>query len=141
MIYVDTSVLVALHVREANSEAALRWFEGNRDAELIISDWSRLEYASALSRKMRTGRMTEAERRRAERAFAETVAQTMRSVPIAVAHFATAEWMVGHPETGLRAGDALHLAIAQANAASMATGDITLGAAAAFFRVDVSLIA
>lgn len=141
MIYVDTSVLVALHVREANSEGALRWFEGHRDAELVFSDWSRLEFASALSRKMRTGRMTEAERRRAESAFAETVEQTLRSVPIEMAHFANAEWMASHHRTGLRAGDALHLAIAQANAASMATSDVTLSEAAAFFRVDVSLIA
>lgn len=52
MIYLDTSVVVALLTPEENSEIALPWFEGCRPP-VISSDWLIPETHSALAIKQR----------------------------------------------------------------------------------------
>lgn len=140
MIYVDTSVLVALHVREPHSEAALNWFRQRTGMRLTFSQWAMLECGSALSRKMRAGKLTDAQRLAAEGALAETLAANFNLVAVDAAHFATATSMVRHHHTGLRSGDALHLAIAQGQSARIATLDSTLVEAARYFGVGVELV-
>ena len=50
MIYVDTSVLVALIVPEPHSAAVARWYARSR-AELVSAAWCVTEFASALGIK------------------------------------------------------------------------------------------
>jgi uncharacterized protein len=140
MIYVDTSVLVALHVREPHSETALNWFGQRAGIRFIFSQWTILEFGSALSRKMRTGKLTDAQRLSAESALAETLAVNFNSASVDAGHFVTAASMVRHHQTGLRSGDALHLAIARGHAARIATLDGTLVEAAKYFGVGVEVI-
>ena len=52
VIYLDTSVVVALLTPEENSEIALHWFEGCR-VPVISSDWLIPETHSALAIKQR----------------------------------------------------------------------------------------
>ena len=54
MIYVDTSALVPLFIREAKSEAVIAWLESSGE-RLAISEWSLVEFASATAIKVRTG--------------------------------------------------------------------------------------
>ncbi|WP_375452104.1 type II toxin-antitoxin system VapC family toxin [uncultured Devosia sp.] len=137
MIYVDTSLLVALHVTERDSEVALSWFKRRATEIFLYSDWTELEVSSALSRKLRSGTMTFAQRRGAEQALQRTKLDSFRQVAVATEHFRSAESMVRHYETGLRSGDALHLAIAKANGAAIATLDQTFASAATRLGVAV----
>lgn len=140
MIYVDTSLFVALHVAERDSEVALSWFQRHRQETFIYSDWTELEISSALSRKVRSGTMSMAARHQAEQALRETKQDNFRHVAIAPEHFRLAEIMVRHHETGLRSGDALHLAIADAYGATIATLDQTFASAASQLGVTVEAL-
>ena len=137
MIYVDTSLLVALHVTERDSEVALEWFRRRAVETFLYSDWTELEVSSALSRKLRSGTMTLAQRQGAEQAIQRTKLDSFRRVAVASEHFQNAERMVRQYETGLRSGDALHLAIAEAHGASLATLDQTFASAAARLGIAV----
>ena len=54
MIYVDTSALVPVFIRESKSEAVIGWLESSGE-RLAISEWSLVEFASATAIKVRTG--------------------------------------------------------------------------------------
>jgi len=54
MIYVDTSALVPVFIREPKSEAVIAWIESSGE-RLAISEWSLVEFASAAAIKVRTG--------------------------------------------------------------------------------------
>lgn len=137
MLYIDTSLLIALHIEEVHSEAAWSWFETRADSDFLYSEWTDLEFASALSRKVRAGRLSPSQRQEVEATFAATKADSFRLVPIGTEHFRLAEFMVKLHETGLRSGDALHLAIANDYGATLATLDDIMTLAAARFGVPV----
>jgi len=54
MVYVDTSALVPVFIREAKSKAVIAWLESSGE-RLAISEWSLVEFASAVAIKVRTG--------------------------------------------------------------------------------------
>ena len=56
MIYVDTSVLVALYTRESSSAVVSSWY-ADCTGELVSSAWCVSEFASALCIKQRTGQL------------------------------------------------------------------------------------
>lgn len=111
MIYIDTSALVPLFIREPKSEAVMAWIESSGE-RLAISEWSLVEFASAAAIKVRTGQATANLAKQAAtrvRGFAQkhcTVA-----VPGREEFRRAGEW-VSDDALKLRAGDALHLAIA-----------------------------
>ena len=49
MLYVDTSVLVALCTHEEKTESVIRWYQGCK-SELASAVWCVTEFSSALSR-------------------------------------------------------------------------------------------
>jgi uncharacterized protein len=117
MVYVDTSALVPMFIREPGSEAVVRWLEssGERPA---ISEWTLVEFASAAALKVRTDQVTASLARQAVARMHEfarthcTVATPGRD------EFRRAADLAGRGSLKLRAGDALHLAIAEGIAAS-----------------------
>lgn len=123
MLYVDTSVLVALHVREPKSAGVSRWYTGCTD-ELVSAAWCVSEFASALGIKQRTGQIGEAESQAAWRQFERMCAGDLYLLPVEPATFHRAAILSLDVASGLRAGDALHLAAAlEAKAKGMATLD------------------
>lgn len=136
MVYVDTSALVPMFVREARSDALLDWLEGS-GASLAVSDWALLEFASAIALKVRTGVVSAGLGREAiahVQAFVEehcTVATPRRE------EFRRAARLVSDGRGGLRAGDALHIAIAESlDAKSMLCLDATLTSNARAVGID-----
>lgn len=126
MVYVDTSVLVALLLNEARSADVARWY-GACDKELVSAMWCVTEFASALSIKQRTGQITEAEGQAAWQRFERLCANDLQLLPLEPATFHRAAVLALDAATGLRAGDSLHLAAAlAAKAKSMATLDEVL---------------
>ena len=127
MVYVDTSVLVALMANEPLSESVARWYASTK-AELICATWGVTEFASALGIKQRTGQMDTAQAHAAWDRFGRLVANDVRLLPVDPADFHRAATLVLEVASSLRAGDALHLACAlQAGARGIATLDQVLG--------------
>lgn len=113
MIYVDTSVIVPLFVNEPHSAAALGWYAREKD-ELVSAAWCVPEFASALGIKLRTGAIDAQQAQNAWMRFERMVASDLRLLPVEPAHFRRAAELVLHAASALRAGDALHLACAEA---------------------------
>lgn len=126
MVYVDTSVLVALYLREGRSADVERWYSTSDD-ELISSPWCVTEFASALSIKQRTGQLDETCAQKAWQQFERLCANDLQLLPLAPSTFHRAAVLALDMTSSLRAGDALHLAAAlDAKAKSMATLDDVL---------------
>ncbi len=121
--YVDTSVLVALFVREPRSADVVDWYAKCAD-ELLSSAWCVTEFASALGLKQRTRQITAEQAQDAWQNFQSFCANDLTLLPVDNSTFHEAALLTLDTGTGLRAGDALHLACAlRANAMRMATLD------------------
>ena len=126
MLYVDTSVLVALCTNEANTAEVLKWYATCTD-ELACAAWCVTEFASALGIKQRTGQLTESQAQTAWVQFERICANDLKLLPVQTTSFHRAALMTMDAAAGLRAGDALHLACAiQANAQGIVTLDTVL---------------
>ena len=126
MVYVDTSVLVALCVNESKSADVSRWYAACTD-ELTAAVWCVTEFASALGIKQRTAQITGDQAAAAWQAFERLCASDLQLLPVEASTFHRAAVLTLDATTGLRAGDSLHLAAAlEAKAKSMATLDDVL---------------
>lgn len=111
MIYLDTSVVVALCVAERDSdrvEAALAALA----VPLLTSEWARVEFVSALGIKVRMRELTEALARRALSDYQQAFEAGVTVVSPDSGDYALAADYLGEFHSGLRGSDALHLAIA-----------------------------
>jgi hypothetical protein len=128
VIYVDTSVIVPLLTTESKTKSVIAWFAALDDAP-TCADWMLTEFHSALSIKIRTGQITEADAKRVRKEFDIFTEGGVRLVPVSRNAFQHAAKMVQQHQHGLRSGDSLHLAVAmELEASKMATLDSTLAA-------------
>lgn len=141
MIYVDASVLVAAFTPEENSDRALSWMEGQPLGSLCVSGWVETEVSSALARKVRMGALTLQERASILAKWHTMKADSVPVVPLPEKSFETASRLIDRPASRLRAGDALHLAIASLGGHSLATLDVRLAEAALRAGVAVEEVA
>jgi len=126
MLYVDTSVLVALCTHEAKTADAVKWY-GDCAEELASAAWCVTEFASALGLKQRTGQLTEPQAQTAWVKFERMCANDLNLLPVEPMTFHKAAMLTMDAAAGLRAGDALHLACAmEAKVAGMVTLDSVL---------------
>ena len=126
MLYVDTSVLVALCTNEAKTADVVNWYAACTD-ELASAAWCVTEFASALGIKQRTGQLTESQAQAAWVKFERMCANDLQLLPVEATTFHKAAMLTMDVTAGLRAGDALHLACAmQAKATGMVTLDAVL---------------
>lgn len=139
MVYVDTSVLVALHLNEPASAAVSRWYGACPD-DLVSAMWCVTEFASALGIKQRTGQITAAHRQAAWQRFERQCANDLQLLLVTPATFHRAAVLTLDAATGLRAGDSLHFAAAlEAKAKSMATLDDVLAKNAARMKLKLAV--
>ena len=123
MVYADTSLLLSLFLNEIMTPDAWGWVSQQQAGSIAASDWTLTEFSSALAVKVRTNAID-----------ADTHAKTL----FAVKRFASNQLMLIQPEKpdfhraaelcdnwemGLRAGDALHLAIAERQGMAVCTLD------------------
>lgn len=126
MLYVDTSVLVALCTNEGKTADVVKWY-ANCTQELASAAWCVTEFASAMGLKQRTGQLTEEQAQTAWMQFERMCANDLQLLPVEVMTFHRAAMLTMDAAAGLRAGDALHLACAmQAKAQGMVTLDVVL---------------
>ena len=127
MPYLDTSVVVALLTLEPATAAVKKWF-ASLDEVPVAADWCVTEVASALAIKVRTGQLTPMQAERARAAFHSLAEGGLRLAAVSRAAFREAADLASDHASGLRAGDALHLAVArEVGARSVATLDETMG--------------
>lgn len=129
-LYLDTSVLVSALTHEAASERTRAWLGRQAAGDLIISDWVVTEVSSALAIKLRTKAIDENQRADALAGFRRLADQSLTILPVDRAHFTAAARLVDQAALGLRAADALHLAVVLDQAATLCTQDRRLAEAA-----------
>lgn len=135
MLYADTCLLVSLHLRDAGSDAALAWLEVAGSQSIITSHWSLTEFCSALSLRVRRGEIAQPLQREAVMRFRKFAKSRLQLVLPDEADYHQAAGYLEKCELGLRAGDALHLAVCARRAATLSTADRLLADAADAFGV------
>jgi len=129
--YLDTSVIVAALTGEATAPAIRQW-RLTRSPIQVTADWTLTEVASALAFKVRTHQLDQAQADAAWGVFNRlTDTGALRLLPVSRDNYHQAANLIRTLDTGLRAADALHLAIAQsAKVNGFATLDMTQSASA-----------
>jgi hypothetical protein len=140
MLYLDTSLLVAALTNEAETERMQHWLGRQAEDELAISDWVTTEFSSALSIKLRNGQIGTAHRADALAMFTRLATDSFAVVPVLRLQFRTAARFVEQHALGLRAGDALHLAICGDHGATLCTLDRRLSDAASALGLKTMLV-
>lgn len=133
--YLDTSVLVKAITPEHDHEVVQTWIAAQLVGTLFISGWSITEVHSALALKRRTKQIDALESTLALSAFAMLRDESFVTLSVSEAQFSEAANLIDRAEN-LRAGDALHLALARHHQLALVTFDKTLLMAAAGFGTE-----
>lgn len=140
MLYLDTGVLVAALTPEHRTAVIQEWLAGKPGGELALSDWVVTEFSAALSIKLRTQQITATQRANALSVFTSLVEESFTRVTISPREFGDAARYADQHKSGLRAGDALHLAVCARLGAPLVTLDKTLAKAATALGVPSELL-
>lgn len=135
--YADTCILLSLFFRDAGSEAALAWLEAAGSETILITPWTRTEFASAAGIMARRGDISAGLHAEGLRRFERFVAARLAVEAVDTADFDRASAWIADFSRGLRAGDALHLAVCARLNAQLCTADETLAQAALAVGVGV----
>lgn len=140
MRYVDTSVLVAALTREAETARMQKWLAAQAAGELAVSAWVATEFSAALSIKLRSGDIDAAHRANALSTFAALCDQSFYVLEVTSASFRAAALFADQSRLGLRAGDALHLAVCAEYGGELCSLDRRLSAAGPALGVKTALL-
>lgn len=139
MIYLDSSLAVALLVNEPHSARVEAWFAARSGEDFAVSRWVETEVAAALSAKVRRGGIDAALLQEARTNFAD-LTRSARQLPIEGRHFDLATRFALVREAMLRGADALHLAITSEAGAKLCTLDRRQADAATLLHVPSELV-
>jgi predicted nucleic acid-binding protein len=112
VLYFDTSFLAPLVLPESTSEKIAAFVRTLPVEELTVSHWTRVEFSSLIARDVRMSVLDAAAGARADARFEAMVDASFAVLLPNADDFGLAKRYLGKFNTGLRAGDALHLAIA-----------------------------
>jgi len=140
MLYLDTSLLVAALTNEPETRQMQGWLGEQDPDDLVISDWVTAEFSAALSIKLCTGGIEAVHRAHALTMFTRLCNDNLTVVPVSRMQFRMAARFAGQYALGLRAGDALHLAICAEHGATICTLDRRLSEAASAVGVKTALL-
>lgn len=139
-LYLDTSLLVAALTHEAETERMQAWLAAQAPEDLAISDWVTTEFSSALSIKLRTGQLNKTHRADALAMFTRLSTDSFTVLTISPTQYRTAARFADQYTLGLRAGDALHLAVCADHGATLCTLDKRLSEAGPTLGVKTTLL-
>ena len=112
MLYFDTSFHAPLVLPESTSDKIAAFVRRLPVEELTVSHWTRVEFSSLIARDVRMSVVDAAAGARADARFEAMVDASFAVLLPSADDFGLAKRYLGKFNTGLRAGDALHLAIA-----------------------------
>jgi hypothetical protein len=111
------------------------WYERTA-AELVAAAWCVPEFANALAMKQRTCQLSAAQAGKAWKLFERMTANDLALLPVRADDFHRAAVLTLDAASGLRAGDAPHLACAEGSGAKvLATLDATQTRAATKLKI------
>ena len=140
MLYFDTSFLVPLILPEATSDKIAAFVRRLPAEDFAGSHWTRVEFSSLIAREVRMGGLDVEAAVRADARFEAMVTESFLVLLPNADDFALAKRYLGQFETRLRAGDALHLAVAKNHRAEVIyTLDKTLLEASEILDLPVSI--
>jgi len=113
MLYFDTSFLTPLFLAEKTSDDVEKFITGLPANALAVSDLTRIEFSSLLAREVRMGGLAANIAKTIDDEFETVMTRSFHVLSPDRADFDLAKRYLRHFESGLRAGDALHLAIAK----------------------------
>lgn len=135
MQYIDTCLLIPLFVPEPATERVRAYFSANTTQNLAISHWTHTEFVSAIAFKVRSRQLDAPTALNIVQAFQELAEASFTVLSPAQHDFVRSQEYLIQFDTGLRAGDALHLAIARNHRATLVTLDQLLFSAASSLGV------
>jgi predicted nucleic acid-binding protein len=116
------------------------WLGQQPPGTLLSSEWVVTEFSAALSVKVRTGDIDSHFRSVALASFHRLAFAALEILPVVREHFRAAASFADDYALGLRAGDALHLAVAADRSATIVTLDRRLAAVASGLGLSATLI-
>ena len=138
MIVLDASALVSLFVADGNSVAIKTYFRST-NPRVGVNDFAAAEFASAISIRLRSKQIPLSEATGILAAFDAWVSGSAKAIALAPEDSRAAAAMVRRFELGLRAPDALHLAICLRLGVPLLTYDIRQMAAARALGIRLAL--
>jgi len=135
-IYFDASVILTLFLEEPDTPSVDRFIKRNR-RPLAVSEFAAAEVASGLSLRIRSGTLTETEARETLRLFDNWRATEAEYIHVRTSDFKEGSDIVRRFDLGLRAPDAIHLAVCRGSGLALATRDRRLAEAATTLGVEV----
>jgi predicted nucleic acid-binding protein len=113
MFYFDTCFTIPKYIKEATSDKVEAILLSLPPEQLVISQWTRVEFSSMLARRVRMQELTDEQALQVLASFEQDMRDSFHVIVPNVADFELAIHFLHQPQTGLRAGDALHLAISK----------------------------
>jgi len=139
LTYIDTSVWCAYCFNEPEAPEAVRWLAEAELDRTATAPWTHAEFASAAGIKRRAKGQSAQAVARARRAFESAVAMA-HSLAVADDDFLYAAELCRSTSVKLRAGDALHLAVAlRHNCGALASLDRDMTDAARHLGLHVTV--
>ena len=139
ILYLDTSLLVAVLTAEADGGRVEEWLRSHSEA-LVVSDWVVTEFSAALSIKLRMKQIDVERRFAALASFSRLCVDNFSLLPVERRHFRGAATFAERYERGIKGGDALHLAVAFDHGATLCTLDRRLSEAGPSLGVATLLV-
>jgi uncharacterized protein len=135
--YLDTCVILSAVQRDGYSENVDAWLEPRRTSELVTSAWAFTEAVSALGRLVRMNELSPEAAFAKYRDIESWLTDEFHVEAVLAVDFSTAAERQTHWSLGLRAGDAVHLAVAARIGATLVTTDHALEQACVHYNVAV----
>jgi predicted nucleic acid-binding protein len=135
-IYLDASVLVALFTDDPFSARADTLLSKNPVAA-FISDFAAIEFASAVSRRVRMRELTLPHAQIAFANFDGWIERVVQRLQMTAEDVATAETFLRRLDLNLRTQDALHIAMTKRIGTTLMTFDKSMAAAARALKISV----
>jgi len=136
-VYVDASAWIALFAQEPGCAELQDWL-AEEQGVLLTARWCVVEVASGLSIKVRRGELLQSQASQLMDAFEQLVESQVSLLAVAAADYDLASSLCRNAQSRLRAGDALHLAIAsRAHASHVLTLDKVMASNAELMGIEV----